>query len=180
MTMPEVLLTTGVLLLVSALFFSTMLPLVQREKWFREHQTLTTRALVARARLQEALERVQLIEEEEQSPAPAQATLLLEFYRPNVVQTDSFGSLAQIDRREILTYDKSVRHQLRLSSEGRLVETEAEESYQRLVWNLGEQAAAQAQPSASRDLVVFTFSGTVEAEAGRSVPWEKSFTIRLR
>ena len=105
-TLPEILISGSLLLLLSALFFQGVLPALQREDWFANRQSVITGYLAAKERLAGLLRSSLLVPVADQSELTGQDQLLVEFHRQNRFDTSNFAQMGVIDRRELPTYEE--------------------------------------------------------------------------
>lgn len=180
LTVAEVLISSAMMLLLSSIFFTAVIPALSREKWFQDKQTNVTGYLVAREHLVELLPHCLLVPEAERSVVGTPDILLLEFYKQEEVQTESFASLATIDLRESVIYDETKRFQIRLTSDGKLIETDELLSYKKLIWNLGEGAIVTSKQASDLRQVDFSLDGVLEPNTPRSLKWHRDIIIRFQ
>lgn len=179
-TLVEAVISSAILLMLSTLFFAAAIPALQREEWFQDKQTNISGSLVARERLFELLSSCLLVPEPDRSVIPGPDILLLEFYKPDQVQTDSFSGLAAIDLREAVIYDRTLRYRIILKPDGKLIETDQNSSYRKLIWNLGEGASVTSTQAADLRRVDFEMSGYLKRNTYQEVAWTKGMVFRLR
>ena len=132
-TLAEIIISAALLLAVSALFFGSIIPLVQKSNWFAGKQTSTRGFLVAKERIGAELRNAQLLD-----TAPFSSgsdTVLLQFIKPQRSETD-YGDLAVIDFREISTFDSTHVDQIVMSDTG-LLRVDYYSGEKNVLWNLG-------------------------------------------
>lgn len=179
LTMIEILISGTVLLLISGLFFAIVVPILQREDWFQGQQSNIRSYVVARERLIELVGRGRIIPLAQWSTVPAPDQLLVEFYLPESVSTDSFGDMASVDRREIVVFDDVLRHQVILTGEKKLIVKAQDDSYSRLIWAMESTSNVSATVAPDLKRVDFEMGGKIEAHADQGGDWHKTISVFL-
>ena len=136
------------LIALSVVFLFSINPMLRRQKWLFGKQSEVTSSLVARERLRSALGGVLLVRP---TVPPLLASdggrVLLEFFRPRSVTTSSFGTVPDVDLREMAVFDRDRRFQLVFDGEGNLRESDRPETFRRLIWALGPQSQLEVEIS---------------------------------
>ena len=135
-TLLEVLVSVGLLLLLSGLLFSSIFPILQRGRHFENQQSTVRKFLIARERLIRELRHIN------PSATPPSITtsgkVVLEYYRPREQTYDGirFGTF---DLGEVVAFDTTT-WEIFLSSEGNLIIRESGIEPGVLVWGMGSGA----------------------------------------
>lgn len=179
-TLPELMISAGLLLLLSGLFFQAILPALQREDWFANKQSVVTGYVVAKERLARLLRTSLLVPVAEHSVVEGGDVLLVEFYPQNTIATTDFGDMGFLDRRELPTFQTQVRHQIRLDSDGLLLHKTANGEAIGPIWFMGEGAEVTVRQSDDGDRLDFEFQGIHSQSTQPTTHWQNVLTLLVR
>ncbi len=169
MSLPEVLIAATLLLLISAILFDMLVPLLGRSARLDQKQDNLQRGVVLRHHLNMRLKTAQILD--------VQANRI-EFYANDTASTP-YGKLNRLGSDEMLAYDESVK--LEIGTQARAdgiwaVEREvATGNLRRALWNLGPGGTMTFQ--VTPPMLEVTLTGT----AGRftSGDWTRRFQLVL-
>lgn len=172
-TMLELLIGSGLLLLLTALLFQTVVPVMRDASRVDAKQENLQRLILTREYLNKRLRSCNVDRVEE---------LFIEFYQPALVET-RVGPVARISDAEMVDWDYSARYRIYCLPNGRVVdEVPGQPDTRRLLWNLGEGGALRFDRSALPvvQVEVRTLAGQPANAQGQVVdPWVRTFSVVL-
>lgn len=172
----EILLSSGLLLLLTTMAFSAVVPALQREDWFEKKQVDVRSYLIAKERVTSLLRGVQL--QSLESNVDNGEQVLVSFFRPFENATSSFGELSTFDLSESVRFDDSVTYEIRHLNSGLLVSRNANSGEQRPIWNLGSDSEVSVELSADKRRLDFHFEGP-ELERFSDGRWQFDFSTQI-
>lgn len=171
--MLELLIGSGLLLLLTALLFQTVVPVMRDASRVDAKQENLQRLILTREYLNKRLRSCKVDRVE---------ALAVEFYQPTLVDTN-IGPVARINDAEMVDWDYSVKYRIHCLPSGEVVdEVPGRPDTRRLVWNLGEGGALRFDPTALPlvQVEVRTFAGQPKDARGQVVDaWVRTFPLVL-
>lgn len=177
-TLVEILISAGLLMLMSGVFFYTVTPIVQKKDWFGEKQDILRGYILAKQKLNILLIGSRLLSQEELAERDLPDDVLLAIARKRTAQTAGLGQLAIVDRREITTYEPASPVFLELDAQGRL-KSRAGDNVS-LIWALGQDARVEASSSEDARSVTFNFEAVDRSLPSQPRTWRRQHRVYLR
>lgn len=176
-TLVELLISAGLLGLLTALFFGAVLPTMKRSDWFLNSQDHLRNFISARQLLNQRLRKAKLIAPADISD-PGDNNLHLEYQRPRESSTN-LGEMIVIDLGETTIWADQVFQLVQRNHD--LMETDQSGSVHRMVWALEDDDQVSVVVEDDLRGVRFTLSGIAQTKNSdfSGTRWTYDFRVKV-